>query len=512
MWYMIADSIVLMISFVVLGYSLSMLFGSYTEEIRKNSFSSIVYYDCEFFDKKKNTPQVLSGILREESQKTSAVGGPLLSIPSLLVFSVLGGFTLAMIISQILAPIYILMVFVYVYVVSKSAKFVYLGANSFKSDKVTNIVSNSLSNFKIMTALNLQSVFYVKYAKELDKNMSGTNFHFFQSGLLFSLRYAINFFNAGGILLIGAYFYRESYIEINDLIRIFQILNSSVWILIVVSILVPDITAAVNASKIVSKLLNYHPKIDSRSNTGICPPVSGKIEFSQVSFTYKYRNKSSLQDISFVLAQGESLGIAGKTGSGKSTIALLLLRFYDPSAGFIYLDDQSIENYNITHLRSRIGWVGQEPVVFQGSILDNLRLSRATASREEALEALNEAQATDIVELYGLDTDVGVRGCLLSGGQRQRIAIARALMKQPDVIILDEATSALDNIAEAKIREAIKGRGITVIAIAHRIDYIRACDKIMVIDRGEIAQIGTQKEISEIEGIYKTLIGKSEYN
>ena len=266
----------------------------------------------------------------------------------------------------------------------------------------------------------------------------------------------------------------------------------------------PNITEAISASKLVSQLLNYRPTIDIKSKEGLTSRISGKIEFSNVSFSFKNAVKV-LDSCSFVLEPGESLGVTGKTGSGKSTITMLLLRFYNASSGSIYIDNQDIKDYNIRHIRSCIGWVGQEPVLFRGSIFYNLQLANSEITREEALAALEKAQALDIVENYGLDSEVGNRGEFLSGGQKQRVAIARALLRKCNVLILDEATSALDNITQNKAREMFKLQGITVIAIAHRIDSIVECDKIIIVDKGQIVQQGNHKELMKEKGIYRKL-------
>ena len=297
-------------------------------------------------------------------------------------------------------------------------------------------------------------------------------------------------------------------VGIDDIIQIQQILNCAAWVLIIVAILLPDITAAISASKAVSQLLNYSAQINAKSNDGLKSPLSGSIEFSYVTFSYPSKSLSALKSCSFILEPGQSLGISGKSGSGKSTIAMLLLIFYNPSSGFIYIDGVEIGDYNIAHLRSRIAWVGQEPVLFQGSILQNLQLGNSGLTREKAMEALEKAQASDVIQNYGLETDVGVRGSFMSGGQKQRIAIARALARESDMIILDEATSALDNITEENLRNSIREQHITVIAIAHKIDTISNCDKIIIIDKGSILEEGTHSELMMVSGLYRTLSTK----
>ena len=503
--YIIADSAFFFGAIVSMNYFLAKFFSNYTEKVRNDSFSSIIYYDATFFDKKSNSPHILSNILRDESQKLSSLGGPALSIPLLLIFSEILGLIIAMTESQILTPILFALIIIHVYAIQKIAVFANGNTNTGSSDELTNIVSNSLSNFKTLTALNLQDKFYNKYTEELERLLNQNLKSRLKTAFFLSFRFGMDFFSNGIFFFIAAYLVKINVVPTNSILTVLQVLNSSSWVLVLVSVLLPDITAAKAASKLVSKLLNYHPIINSKSEAGILTPIRGKIEFSNVTFSYHRNSKASLESCNFILEPGQTLGISGKTGSGKSTITMLLLRLYEPSFGFIYIDDEEIENYNIGHLRSSIAWVGQEPVLFQGTILQNLQLGNAALKREEALDALEKAQANDVIECYGLDSDVGVRGSFLSGGQKQRVAIARALARKSAVLILDEATSALDNITEEKLRKVLREQQTTVIAIAHKLDTIRKSDKRIIIEKGEIVQEGTHEELVGRRGLYRTL-------
>ena len=329
-----------------------------------------------------------------------------------------------------------------------------------------------------------------------------------KASILLSLRQSYDFFNNGFFLWIAAYFAKIHIIEPGTILKIFQITNSSTWVLALIGLLLPDISAAMAASKVVSKLLNYRPIIDVKSENGLKNPVLGRVEFSAVSFSYTRKTKNVLNCCNFILEPGQSLGITGRTGSGKSSIAMLLLRFYTVDSGFIFIDNTPIEDYNIAYLRSKIAWVSQEPVLFQGSIIDNMQLGNHSLTKEQALIALEKAQATDILEYYGMDSDVGVRGSFLSGGQKQRIAIARALARESPILILDESTSALDNTTEKNISDMLRNQGITLIIIAHRLDSIKMCDNIVIIDKGIVVQEGNHNELIRTDGLYRTLTKK----
>ena len=506
MFYLIADSIIILVFFVILYYSLAKLFGKYTEKLRYETFSSLVFYDAAFYDKKENTPHRLSDILREESQKTSSFGGPALAIPLLLVFAMIGGFILGMTIDPIFCSIYTGIIILDCIVLNKSASFFNGGFKKHTSEKLADLVNSSLTNYKTVTALNLQKYFFDKYNKELTRQMKDNTKIFVEAGFLYSLRFGIEFLFTGAILFIGAYLVKINIIEIDVIYQVMQTLNSSTWILIIISVLIPDITAAVSASQILGRLASYIPSIDCKSAEGSKSPISGEIEFSNVCFSYAGSKTFAINNCSFTINPGENIGITGISGSGKSTVAMLLLRLYNPLSGVIYIDGIEINQYNIAYIRDKISWVGQEPVLFKGSILQNLRLGNENLSHGDALAALEKAQAMDIIELYGIETDVGVRGSLLSGGQKQRIAIARAIARKPSILILDEATSALDNITEENMKNIFKLENITVISIAHRLGSIRNSDRIIVIHNGSIQQQGDHRRLSLEIGIYRDLL------
>ncbi|HTN35081.1 MAG TPA: ATP-binding cassette domain-containing protein, partial [Marinobacter sp.] len=215
---------------------------------------------------------------------------------------------------------------------------------------------------------------------------------------------------------------------------------------------------------------------------------------------------AGIQGIDLHVAAGDTLALVGVTGSGKSTLIKLLLRFYDPSNGCILIDDQPIQSVSLASLRQAIGLVSQDVYLFEGSIRDNLTYGKPDASDEEIIEAAKTAEAWGFIETLpdGLGTEVGERGVRLSGGQRQRLSLARALLKDPPILILDEATSAIDNETEAAIQRSIKRiqRDRTIIMIAHRLSTIVDADIIAVIDSGKVIETGTHQELLAKQGAY----------
>ncbi|QCR20919.1 ABC transporter ATP-binding protein [Pontibacter sp. SGAir0037] len=242
------------------------------------------------------------------------------------------------------------------------------------------------------------------------------------------------------------------------------------------------------------------------------PKVAGAISYNQVAFSYPTRTDVEvLHDINFTIQSGEKIALVGPSGAGKSTIVQLLMRFYDVSSGQILVDGQDIRDMSLTTLRANIGIVPQEVLLFGGTIRENIAYGRPEATEEEIIAATQKANAWNFIQSFpeGLDTLVGERGIKLSGGQRQRIAIARAILKNPAILVLDEATSSLDSESEHLIQQAMDElmQNRTTIVIAHRLATIRKVDKILVIDGGEIAEQGSHEELAMNDnGIYANLL------
>lgn len=241
------------------------------------------------------------------------------------------------------------------------------------------------------------------------------------------------------------------------------------------------------------------------------PRFNGSFAFEKVNFAYPSRPETPvLQGISFAANAGEKIALVGQSGSGKTTISSLLLRFYEPQQGRILVDGNPIENYELTRLRSQMAIVPQDVILFGGSIRENILYGKPEASDEEIIDAAKMANAWEFISKFpeGLEAIVGDRGIKLSGGQRQRIAIARAILKNPSILILDEATSSLDSESESLVQEALEKlmKGRTSLVIAHRLSTIRNADRILVLQDGEIRESGTHEElINNGEGLYRRL-------
>lgn len=273
-----------------------------------------------------------------------------------------------------------------------------------------------------------------------------------------------------------------------------------------------QIQKAIGSLERVFEILDEKPEILEISEyKEITSRIEGAVEFENLAFTYPSRKEIQvLKSINLSVKKGETIAIVGPSGSGKSTIVGLLLRFYDPESGAILIDGKDARQYSLTELRNNMAIVPQDVLLFGGTIRENIAYGKPGATLEEITEAARKANALEFIETFPerLETIVGERGVKLSGGQRQRIAIARAVLKDPSILILDEATSSLDSESERVVQEALDKLmvGRTSFVIAHRLSTIRKADKIVVIEKGEVRESGTHHELMQLEnGLYRSL-------
>ncbi len=256
------------------------------------------------------------------------------------------------------------------------------------------------------------------------------------------------------------------------------------------------------------KLIDETPQIQNAPNAIALKSFDDQIEFKNVSFAYE--KETVLSNINFVAKKGKTVALVGSSGGGKSTMADLIPRYFDPTGGQILIDGHPMTNINIESLRALMGIVTQESILFNDSVIKNIAFAMPNAKLEDIIQAAKIANAHDfIMQLeHGYETNIGERGGKLSGGQRQRISIARAVMKNPPILILDEATSALDSESESLVQEALTNlmKNRTSIVIAHRLSTIQHADEILVMQKGEIIERGTHQALFEKNGVYTKLI------
>ena len=271
--------------------------------------------------------------------------------------------------------------------------------------------------------------------------------------------------------------------------------------------IVSAVQRAASSTKRIFDILDHVSSVPEPANPVHLSGVTGRIELKKAGF--RYGTRAVTRDVDLVIQPGEMIGLVGHSGSGKSTLVNLLCRFYDVSEGQVLIDGVDVRSVPVAEFRSHIGLVLQEPFLFFGTIADNIAYGKPNATRQEIIAAARAAHAHEfILRLpHGYDSLVGERGQGLSGGERQRISIARALLIDPRILILDEATSAVDTETEKEIQKALDNlvQGRTTIAIAHRLSTLRKADRLVVMDRGRIVEIGNHDQLMAAEGHYHKL-------
>ncbi len=272
------------------------------------------------------------------------------------------------------------------------------------------------------------------------------------------------------------------------------------------------VAAALGATDRIFGIFDTQPDVADKENAITAPAFKGDIRIEHLTFSYPTNERPVLYDLNLHIPACSSLALVGPSGGGKTTVTHMLMRFYEWQEGHITIDDHDIRDYTIVSLRSQIALIPQEPILFSGSILQNILYGRPDATNEEVKEAARRAYAHEFILALddGYNTTVGERGVRLSGGQKQRISIARAFLKDPQIIIMDEATSALDSESEAIVQQAMNDlmKNRTTVVVAHRLSTIRDADQIAVIAEGRLTELGTHDELIELGGIYAGLVDR----
>ncbi|MET1128276.1 MAG: ABC transporter ATP-binding protein [Thermoproteota archaeon] len=378
------------------------------------------------------------------------------------------------------------------------------------------IAAATLAGIKSVKAMALEDRMYSSFAEE--------NRRFYDYSLQASRLTAI-YGNApilvtgvamAGMLYYGAMAIVAGTLTVGVLVAFLTYMLTLMWPLTALGFSIGDIERAIAASKRLFDIIDAQPKVAEKPDAINLKDVRGEVVFENVTFSYQ-PGKPVLRDVTFKVRPGEKVVIVGPPGSGKSTVLKLLLRLYDPDSGRILIDGIDIRDVSLSSLRRHIGYVPQEPFIFNRSIRENIALGNPGATLREIVEAAKIAKIHDFIASLprGYETPVGERGVSLSGGQRQRIAIARALVGNPKILLLDDPVSNLDAETEKALvedlREILKGR--TVIIVTQRPSLISLADRVLVMDRGRIVEEGTHAELLEKGGlyyrIYRSMLGEN---
>jgi ATP-binding cassette subfamily B multidrug efflux pump len=309
------------------------------------------------------------------------------------------------------------------------------------------------------------------------------------------------------VIYIGGTQYINGEIQFGTIIEFMLYVNILTWPVAVVGWVTSMVQQAEASQARINEFLKEIPEIQN-TNT-FSSELNGNVTFKNVTFTYDDTNITALKNISFSVKSGETLAILGKTGSGKSTIIELISRLYDTKIGSVLLDEIPIKEVNLNAVRSQIGFVPQDPFLFSESIEENIKFGKESATKEEIISAAKNADVHDNIINFpnGYKTILGERGVTLSGGQKQRISIARAIIKEPKILIFDDCLSAVDTETEEKILSNLEiiSKNITTFIVSHRVSSAKKADKIIVLNDGEIIQKGTHDDLIHIDGYYKSL-------
>ncbi|AIQ24630.1 ABC transporter ATP-binding protein [Paenibacillus sp. FSL H7-0737] len=313
------------------------------------------------------------------------------------------------------------------------------------------------------------------------------------------------------ILWVGGIHIDGGRLSQGEIIAFINYVTQILLALIVVSNLVIIFTKASSSANRVNEVLSVKASVSEDGNVVMTEPdhTAPAISFDHVSFGYNTTGELALEDISVVINRGETVGLIGSTGSGKSTFVNLIPRFYDAVQGEVKVDGVNVRDYKLHQLREKIGIVPQKAVLFTGTITENIRWGKEDATEEEIMQAASVAQAEEFIRKLpeGLNTQVSRGGLNLSGGQKQRLTIARAVVGKPSILILDDSSSALDFATDAALRKALKesSQQMTVLVVSQRVSTVRQADKIMVFEEGRIAGVGTHEELMRGCEVYKEI-------
>ncbi|CAH0474092.1 unnamed protein product [Peronospora belbahrii] len=382
-------------------------------------------------------------------------------------------------------------------------------AGSLLSEAISSI--RTVASFSMEVAVNTLYAGYLNVSKQADIKIG------IVGGMAFGLSQGSMFLVMALLFYVSGRWISRGIVTFEDFFMVLMVIMLSTFAIGMAAQGATDGAKAKRSAQRVFKVIDRKPTIDATSGTGrSLDHVDGDIEFRNLEFAYPARPDAKIYtNYSLKIARGQTVALVGASGSGKSTAISLLERFYDPSAGVVTLDGTDLKELNLQWLREHVSLVSQEPVLFAGTIAENIELGKPGSSREEIMDAARKANAFDFISNFpnGFDTDVGDRGAQVSGGQKQRIAIARAILRDPAVLLLDEATSALDNeserVVQASLDRLLSLKQRTTIIVAHRLSTIRNANLIAVTHDGTIVEQGTHDQLMQLpNGIYKGLVAR----
>ncbi|XP_063421437.1 ATP-dependent translocase ABCB1-like isoform X2 [Mytilus trossulus] len=488
-----------------------------TMRIRQNTFRAMIRQDISWFDDHKNgTGALTTRLATDASQVQGAAGARLGSLVqnvanmgTAIVIAFIYGWQLTLVIFAFL-PFIAIGGALEMKILQGVA-----GQNKEALESAGKVANEGVENIRTVASLTKEDKIHQLYLDNLRPPYVAALRKAHTAGLAFSFSQSVIFFAYAAAFYFGAYMIKEREMDFTAVFKVFSAIVFGAMALGEASAFAPDAAKAQASSEVIFPLLDSTPVIDAESENGEKlneSTYTSKVTFTDCKFRYPTRpDIEVLQGLTLTVDPGQTLALVGTSGCGKSTTVALIERFYDVEAGSVQLDRYNIKDLNVPWLRSQIGIVSQEPILFDCSIRDNIAYgdNSRTPSMDEIIKAARNANIHEFISSLpdGYDTNVGDKGTQLSGGQKQRVAIARALLRNPRILLLDEATSALDTESEKIVQEALdKARaGRTCIVIAHRLSTIQNADKICVVRHGTVSEEGKHNDLMAKQGIYYKL-------
>ena len=503
------------LAMVMQWYSFGVLGESFTKTVRVVAFEKLLYMDMAFFDDPNNAPGKLCDLLSSNALKMSSLSGQIIgslvqvagSIVAGVIISFCGSLKLAAVMTATM-PLLVIAAGVHTSVmvgIQKSSAM----ETALKESAL--IASEALQNMRTLRAFTARSWTIAKYSECVMSPLKSAMKEAWLSGLLYGVSNSIIF------LAYSLGFWYGGRLVVYEGLSMETMLQSLMGVILAATgaghalAFLPEIVEAKSAARHVFELMDTPTRSGKNEGNNLLEKPK-KIEFKNVFFSYPLRPEVVvLKGLFFTVHAGEKVALVGPSGSGKSSVMALLERFYEPTSGEVVVNDCALNALEMKGWRQQIGYVGQEPVLFDLTLEENLRYGNDSATQSD-LEKVAETANMDFVGRVQWTDRLGPKGSLLSGGQKQRTAIARALLRDPPVLLLDEATSALDSSSEAQVQKALDAAqtGRTTFTIAHRLSTIQNYDKILVIANGVMVESGTHDELMALCGVYSDLFLKGE--